>query len=72
MVTDNQNVVRIVQAGSRRNHLQFLALNIFETCFEFGIRLDMEWIPRSLNDKADYVSHIQDFDDWKNQSTIVC
>lgn len=24
----------------------------------------MEWIPRSLNDKADYISHIQDFDDW--------
>ena len=25
----------------------------------------MSWIPRSLNDKADYISRIQDFDDWK-------
>ena len=24
----------------------------------------MEWIPRSLNDKADYISRIQDSDDW--------
>ena len=63
--TDNQNVVYIVQAGSKRQHLQCLALSIFMTCFQQGIRLDMEWIPRSLNDKADYISRIQDFDDWK-------
>ena len=63
--TDNQNVVRIVEAGSKRQHLQFVALSIFKTCFKRGIRLDMSWIPRSLNDKADYISPIQDFDDWK-------
>ena len=62
--TDNQNV-RIVQAGSKRQHLQSIALSIFVTCFQQGIRLDMEWILHSLNDKADYISHIQDFDDWK-------
>ena len=68
--TDNQNVVRIVQTGSRRNHLQLIALNIFETCFKFGIRLDMEWIPRSLNEQADYVSRIHDFDDWRTNSQL--
>ena len=28
-----------------------------ETCFQHGIRLQMEWIPRSLNDKADSFSY---------------
>ena len=63
--TDNQNVVHIVEAGSGKQHLQSIALNIFEMCFKHGIRLDIDWIPRSLNDKADYISRIQDFDDWK-------
>ena len=63
--TDNQNVVRIVEAGSKRQHLQSIALSIFVICFQQGIRLDIEWIPHSLNDKADYISRIQDFDDWK-------
>ena len=61
--TDNQNVVRIVEAGSKKQHLQSIALSIFVTCFCQGIQLDMEWIPRSLNDKADYISRIRDYDD---------
>ena len=63
--TDNQNVVRIVEAGSRKQHLHCIALQIFETCFRNCIRLDMEWIPRTLNEKADYISRVQDFDDWR-------
>ena len=54
-----------MQAGSGKQHLQSIALNIFETCFKFGIYLDMEWIPRTLNDKADYISRIRDLDDWQ-------
>ena len=38
---------------------------LFEVCFKHGVRLDMEWIPRGLNDKANYISRISDFDDWK-------
>ena len=51
--------------GSERQHLQSIALSIFVACFQQRIRLDMEWIPRSLNDKADYISRIHDFDDRK-------
>ena len=58
-------VKRIVDCGSRRQHLQLVALDIFGMCFRYGIHLDMEWIPRSLNKKADYISRIKDFDDWK-------
>ena len=61
-LTDNHHVEHIVQASSGKMHLQSIALNSFETCFEYGICLDMEWISRSLNDKTDYVSHIIYFD----------
>ena len=63
--SDNQNIVRIVQAGSRQPHLQDGAMSIFEICWKHGIRLEMAWIPRSLNDRADYISRIVDFDDWR-------
>ena len=65
---DNQNVVHIVEAGSKKEHLQVIALSTFESCLWQSIRLDMEWIPRSLNDKADYVSQTQGFDDWSINS----
>ena len=29
------------------------------------IRLEPEWIPRSENEHADFISTIEDFDDWK-------
>ena len=35
--SDNQNVVRIVQHGSRKQHLQDGAMSIFETCFQHSI-----------------------------------
>ena len=68
--TDNQNVVRIVQVGSRKPHLQDGAMCIFQTCMQFGIRLEMEWIPRSKNEVADYISRIVDLDDWQINSNI--
>jgi hypothetical protein len=54
--TDNQNVTRIVQSGSKKPHLQDGAMAIYEACFQNGIKLEMEWIPRSQNELADYVS----------------
>ena len=62
--SDNQNVVRIVQVGSMKPHLQEGALCIFQTCMQYNIKLDMEWIPRSKNEVADYISRIVDVDDW--------
>ena len=62
--SDNQAVVRIVQVGSGKPHLQEGALSIFELCFQHGTKLEMEWVPRSANEMADYVSRIRDFDDW--------
>ena len=62
--SDNQNVTRIVQAGSRKQHLQDGSMATFEMCFQCGIKLEMEWIPRAQKQLADYISKIQDFDDW--------
>ena len=61
---DNQNVVRVVEAGSKKQHLQVIALSIFETCLRQSIRLDMEWIPHSVDDKVDYISRILGLDNW--------
>ena len=62
--TDNQGVVHIVNNGSRKEHLQDGAMAIFETCFQHNIKIEVEWIPRSENERADFVSRIVDHDDW--------
>ena len=62
--TDNQNVARIVHIGSRKEHLQKQALQIYHLCATQGVKMEMEWIPRSLNEKSDLLSHVIDHDDW--------
>ena len=63
--TDNQNVVRIVQHGSRNSDLQAEALAIFSLCVKNYIRIEPEWIPREQNELADYCSRLVDYDDWR-------
>ena len=63
--TDNQNVARILQVGSRTKELHAVALKIFSLAVQYGIKLEPEWIPRELNAKADQLSRIVlDLDDW--------
>ncbi|KAK3091197.1 hypothetical protein FSP39_017889 [Pinctada imbricata] len=62
--TDNQNCEKIVQSGSMKPNLQDMALNIFSTCISHGIDLDIQWVPRKMNERADYLSKIIDLDDW--------
>ena len=62
--SDNQNVVRILQVGSRQPHLQEIALKIFALSINSHIHLQPEWVPRELNEQADYLSRIVDLDDW--------
>ena len=59
--TDNQNVVRIVQYGSKKPALQSKALGIFSACVGNNIRIEPEWIPREQNEIADYYSHVNYF-----------
>ena len=43
--------------------LHRLAVKIFQFCAEHNIRLEVQWIPRTENEKADYISRLIDFDD---------
>ena len=60
MVTDKQNVVRIVQCGSKKFAIQ----PKFSACVSNNIRTEPEWIPREQSELADYYSRIVDYNDW--------
>ena len=44
--TDNQNVVRIIQIGSRKEELQMEAMRIFKLAMQYSVSIEPEWIPR--------------------------
>ena len=62
--SDSQNVVSIVKRGSSKPALHHLALDIFWTCSNAAITLEIEWISRDYNKRADQLSRIIDIDDW--------
>ena len=41
-----------------------------EVCVQSGIYLDMQWIPRTLNQQADYISRLIDVDDWQTTNGL--
>lgn len=47
-----------------KEDLQNIALDVYKFCLINGILLDIEWIPRSQNEKADFISNLNDADDW--------
>ena len=63
--TDSQTAARIIEVGSMKLDLHRLAIKIFQFCAEHSIRLEVQWIPRTENEKADYISRLIDFDDWQ-------
>ena len=62
--TDNQNVVSIINKGSKVSLLNAISLEIFQKCLRFGINIDVIWIPRDYNYVADEISKIIDYDDY--------
>ena len=63
--TDNQNVARILSVGSKKPLLHEIALKVFSLAIQHHIILEPEWIPRALNERADQLSRIVDYDDWQ-------
>jgi len=63
-LTDNENASRIVSVGSPKQHLQCLALDIFQLCLVNDILIDAQWIPRDASVRADLLSRFVDQDDW--------
>ena len=62
--TDNRNITRIVNRGSRNKQLQDIALEVHATCEHYCLCIDPVWIPREQNKRADVLSRISDSDDW--------
>ena len=48
-----------------QSELQDIALCIFKNCVQHNMFIDVEWVPRTDNDKADYISRIIDYDHWE-------
>ena len=67
--SDSQTAVRIIQVGSMKKELHDLAIKIFQCCAENQISLDIQWIPRSDLERADYTSRIVDIDDWQTSNS---
>ena len=63
--TDNQATIKIVEVGSMKLELYTLSLRIFKICYEHSLHLDIEWVPRDHNARADFISKLVDFDDWQ-------
>jgi hypothetical protein len=62
---DALNVFFILyKGGSRAEHLQEICLRVFWFCHKNGIELLPEWIPRDRNQLADYLSKLQEVDDF--------
>ena len=62
--TDSQNCVRIINTGSFKSELQSIAVEIYSLCVKNNIVLNMQWVPRVLNEQADLISKLIDYDDW--------
>ena len=63
--TDSQVAAKIVEVGSMKLGLHKMARRIFDICIRSGIHLEVQWIPRTSNQQADYVSRLIDTDDWQ-------
>lgn len=61
--TDNQVVPLIVDCGSMKKHLHQLTVDVFHNAKENNMEIEAELIPRSLNEKADYLIKVVVYDD---------
>ena len=68
--TDNQNVVRILQVGSCQASLTGGSLKGVQNMQRYNIRIEPEWVPREMNQLADYYSRVVDYDDWYINPTV--
>ena len=68
--SDNQNVTRIMNIGSKVAVLQKVALDIHRHCLISGITINMQWIPRDLNVITDNISKLVDYDDYTINDSV--
>ena len=65
---NNSSACPILSIGSSKPHLQNLAIEVFNFCTLFNIKLIPQWIPREQNYLADFYSRMNDTDNWSIDS----
>lgn len=63
--TYSQVAAKIVEVGSMKLGLHKMTRRIFDICIRSGTHLEVQWIPRTSNQQADYISRLIDTDDWQ-------
>ena len=65
LYTDSKNASIVASKGGTSLRLQrHASLEIFQFCTVNNVWIEFEWVPRSLNEYADSLSRVIDFDDW--------
>jgi hypothetical protein len=64
---DNMNAAGILEKGSSKFRLQNYAKFCFNICRDYNITLKTVWIPRCLNNAADFLSKMVDYEDYTVQ-----
>ena len=68
--SDNKNVQSVLNVGSRKEDLQNVANDVYGICQSNDISMSIQWIPRELNERSDYLSRCRDSDDWSVQEWV--
>lgn len=68
--SDNKNFKTVLKAGSMKEDLQSVALDVYDLCTVNDITLIPEWVPREANERADYLSCNFDCDDWEIDHSV--
>lgn len=61
--SDHRVTAKIIEVGSMRFEWHTPTLKVFIICYEHSIHLDIEWILRDCNTRANVISKLIDFDD---------
>jgi len=67
---DNMNASSVVEKGSSKFRLQNYAVFISNICLTHNISLRSVWIPRCLNNVADKLSKMLDYDDYSVEESF--
>ena len=59
-----------LQVWSRKPDLHEIALKLFSLAVQYRICLEPKWVPRKLNEKADFLSRTLAYDDWYHNSSV--
>ncbi|VDI65147.1 Hypothetical predicted protein [Mytilus galloprovincialis] len=68
--SDNKNVTHILNVGSKKYKLQKVVTDILNSCSKKNIGLQTNWVPRTENKHADFLSRHTDPDDWSIEKNV--